>query len=156
MPVLQDAGRSGALTWYSSSLENYPECNSRYMERPWQFGICPPFVGRISYCWKLVLWLIWSSIYVSCVADGMWQLTYLDRQFYRIKTCLDWLEESVTPSGFWPGTFSVMDISLLCSLLFADTRNVFKYRDDRWPKIVEMIDVLQKRKSVIATEINQR
>ena len=82
-------------------------------------------------------------------------LTYLDRQVYSIKTCLDWLEERVTPSGFWPRTFSVMDISLLCPLLFAETRGVFKYRDDRWPKIVEMIDVLQKYGSVIATEINQ-
>ena len=48
-----------------------------------------------------------------------------------------------------------MDISLLCPLLFAETRDVFQYRDSGWPKIVEMIDVLQKRKSVISTEINQ-
>ena len=84
------------------------------------------------------------------------KLTYLDRQVYRIKTCLDWLEARVTPSGFWPGTFSVMDLSLLCPLLYGESRGVFQYRDGKWQKIVEMIDVLQKRESVIATEINQR
>ena len=49
-----------------------------------------------------------------------------------------------------------MDISFLCPLLFAENRGVLQYRDGKWPKIAEMIDVLQKRKSVIETEINQR
>ena len=41
-------------------FENYPESNSRDMEQPLASSVFhPPFVGRISYCWKrLVLWLV--------------------------------------------------------------------------------------------------
>ena len=161
VPVLQDAGR----TLWSSDLiivylfENYPECNSHYMERPLASS-----VFRSTFRWEDQLLLETISTLADSIVNLRLMrsgrndptLTYLDRQVYRIKTCLDWLEERVTPSGFWPGTFSVMDISLLCPLLYGESRGVFQYRDGRWPKIVEMIDVLQKRKSVIATEINQR
>ncbi len=161
VPVLQDAGR----TLWSSDLiiaylfENYPKCCSRDMERPLASS-----VYRATFRWEDQLLLET----INSMADSMVnlrqmrsgrndpKLTYLDRQVYRIKTCLDWLEERVTPSGFWPGTFSVMDISLLCPLLYGESRGVFQYRNGKWPKIVEMIDVLQKRNSVIATEINQR
>ena len=161
VPVLQDAKR----TLWSSDLiiaylfENYPKCCSRDMEWP-----LAGTVYRPTFRWEDQLLLET----INSMADSMVnlrqmrsgrndpKLTYLDRQVYRIKTCLDWLEERVTPSGFWPGTFSVMDISLLCPLLYGESRGVFQYRDGKWPKIVEMIDVLQKRKSVIATEINQR
>ena len=161
VPVLQDAER----TLWSSDLiiaylfENYPESNSRDMERPLASS-----VFRLTFRWEDQLLLETISTLADSIVNlrlmrsgrNDTTLTYLDRQVYRIKTCLDWLEERVTPSGFWPGTFSVMDISLLCPLLFAENRDVFQYRDGKWPKIVEMIDVLQKRKSVIASEINQR
>ena len=160
VPVLQDAGR----TLWSSNLiiaylfENYPEGNSRDMERPLASSVFrPTFRWEDQLLLETISTLADSIVNLRLMRSGRNDptVTYLDRQVYRIKTCLDWLEERVTLSGFWPGTFSVMDISLLCPLLFAETQDVFQYRDSGWPKIVEMIDVLQKRKSVISTEINQ-
>ena len=66
---------------------------------------------------------------------------------------MDWLEERVTPDGFWPATFSIMDISLMCPLMYGEVRDVFQFRTGQWPAIAAMIDALQERPSVKATPV---
>jgi glutathione S-transferase len=75
---------------------------------------------------------------------------YMARQEVRMNSCLDWLEEQATPHGFWPGTFSVMDISLICPLHYAETRGVIQWRNR--PKLTALYDYWQTRPSVCATE----
>jgi glutathione S-transferase len=79
---------------------------------------------------------------------------YVDRQLYRVASCLDWLEQRVTPEGFWPGTFSVLDMNLMFPLLYGEKRGVIDYRGGRWPRIAAMIDHWQTRPSVLATPVN--
>ena len=80
-------------------------------------------------------------------------IPYLDRQESRIALCLDWLEDRVLDAGFWPGTMSIMDISLMCPLLYGEKREVFQFRTGQWPKITGMIDTLQDRPSVVRTPL---
>jgi glutathione S-transferase len=40
--------------------------------------------------------------------------SYLDRQLVRVSSCLDWLEARCSDEEFWPGTFLIMGISLMC------------------------------------------
>lgn len=79
---------------------------------------------------------------------------FIGRQLTRIETCLDWLDQRCTNEGFWPGTFSVMDINLMCPLLFGESRRVFDFRTGRWPSVTNMIDHWQIRPSVAATRLN--
>lgn len=79
---------------------------------------------------------------------------FIGRQITRIETCLDWLDQRCTNEGFWPGTFSVMDINLMCPLLFGESRGVFDFRAGRWPSVTNMIDHWQSRPSVAATPLN--
>jgi hypothetical protein len=53
---------------------------------------------------------------------------YVGRQEVRIASCLDWLECRITPEGFWPGTFSIMDIYLICPLIWGQARGVFNFQ----------------------------
>ena len=78
----------------------------------------------------------------------------MERQIGRVSSSLDWLEQRCTNEGFWPGTLSVMDINLMCPLVYGETRKTFDYRTGRWPKIVELVDRLQSRPSVASTPIN--
>lgn len=80
---------------------------------------------------------------------------YLGRQRVRIGSCLDWLEERITDQGFWPGTFSVMDINLMCPLLYGAKRGTFDFRAGSWPKTVAMIERWEARPSVVATPVNE-
>ncbi len=75
---------------------------------------------------------------------------YMARQEVRMNSCLDWLEEQATPEGFWPGTFSVMDISLICPLHYAETRGVIQWRNR--PKLTALYDHWRTRPSVSTTE----
>jgi glutathione S-transferase len=80
--------------------------------------------------------------------------SFMDRQLKRVEHCLDWLEQRCTPEGFWPGTFSVMDINLMCPLIYGEARNAFDFRTGRWPRITGMVDRWKERPSVKATPIN--
>lgn len=83
------------------------------------------------------------------------EAAYLGRQRQRIGSCLDWLEQRVTPQGFWPGTFSLMDINLMCPLMYGEKRDTFDFRSGRWPNTVAMIERWQDRPSVKATPVNE-
>lgn len=56
-------------------------------------------------------------------------VAYLQRQHSRIQYGLDFLEARATPEGFAPGMFSVMDLNLLCHLVFSEARgDIFPWR----------------------------
>ena len=65
---------------------------------------------------------------------------FMQRQHLRIEYCLDWLEEGITPDGFWTGRFSLMDIGIMCPLIYGEYRDVFDFRTGQWLKITNMID----------------
>ncbi len=77
---------------------------------------------------------------------------FLGRQQARMNSCLDWLEAKVrtqAPEGFWPGFFSVADISLVCALDFADKHQIYKWQDRT--SLKERVEQLSQRPSVTAT-----
>ena len=80
---------------------------------------------------------------------------YMARQEARIVSCLDWLEPRCSQEGFWPGTFSIMDINLMCPLRYGEVRNVFDFRQSRWPNITAMYDYWQSRNTVAATALSR-
>ena len=55
-------------------------------------------------------------------------VTYLRRQRDRIDSCLDWLEKQAACDGFAPGTFSIMDLNLICALGNVDNHKSFEWR----------------------------
>ena len=76
---------------------------------------------------------------------------YMARQEARMSSCLDWLEAQMTPHGFWPGVFSVMDLALICPLDYAETRGVLPWRDR--PKLAAWYQYWRLRPSVVATAV---
>jgi len=44
------------------------------------------------------------------MASGKIENPYIERQYSRITSCLEWLESRITPEGFWPGIFSIMNL----------------------------------------------
>jgi glutathione S-transferase len=89
------------------------------------------------------------------LSAGPVEAPFVTRQLARVRTCLDWLEERVTTEGFWPSTFSVMDMNLMFPLIYGEKRGTFDYRTGAWPTITAMIDRWQTRPSVRATPINE-
>ena len=59
---------------------------------------------------------------------GPQQAPYLQRELDRTQRELDWLEQKATPEGFVPGSFSVLDLNLICALEWADFRQTFAWR----------------------------
>jgi glutathione S-transferase len=87
------------------------------------------------------------------LSAGTTEAPYAIRQRARITACLDWLEQRTTPQGFWPKILSVMDLNLMCALLWGEARGVLAFRTGQWPKIVAMIDRWQSRPSLLATAL---
>jgi glutathione S-transferase len=88
------------------------------------------------------------------LADGITpdNSDYMARQKTRFEKCLDWLEASVTDEGFAPGWFSIMDIALICPLIFCETRDVAAWRGR--PRLEALVDRHRTRPSLLATPIN--
>ena len=95
--------------------------------------------------------LLATGVLIKCGAEGDGSDV-----LGRFAACVDWLEERVTPDGFGPGTFSIMDISLMCPLLYGEARDAFQFRTGQWPAIAVMVDALQERPSVMATPVVPR
>jgi uncharacterized Fe-S cluster-containing radical SAM superfamily protein len=53
--------------------------------------------------------------------------------------------------GFWPGVFSVMDLNLMCALLWGEARGMLVFRAGRWLNIVGVVDRWQSGPSLPAT-----
>lgn len=77
---------------------------------------------------------------------------YLMRQRTRFEKCLDWLEADVTDEGFAPGWFSIMDIALICPLIFCEMRGVAAWRGR--PRLEALVARYQSRPSLLATPLN--
>lgn len=159
VPVFYDRSR---VFWGSDLILQY--VFSTYPETP-PSDVSPPLapiIARQDQHWDdmLVLTTIDSLAdaiinYRLMVAGGPeFQNNFLERQISRVPSALDWLEERCTTEGFWPGTCSVMDINLMCPLIYGEVRKAFNFRTGRWPKIVALVDRLQSRPSVTATQIN--
>lgn len=76
----------------------------------------------------------------------------LARQQVRVNSCLDWLDAKLrtqAPEGFWPGHFSVADISLVCALDFADKHKIYTWQDRT--SLKERVALLNERPSVNGT-----
>lgn len=86
-------------------------------------------------------------------AAGTTDAPYATRQRARITSCLDWLEDRITPQGFWPEVFSVMDLNLMCALLWGEARGAINFHTGQWPRIVAMTDRWQSRPSLLATSL---
>jgi glutathione S-transferase len=81
---------------------------------------------------------------------------YVKRQRARVEECLDWLEARIGAEGFWPGTFSAMDINLLCALLYGEVRKVVSFRDGRWTKIAAWVQRTETRPSIVETTTDRK
>ena len=77
---------------------------------------------------------------------------YLQRHLDRIESCLDWLEERATPDGFVPGWFSIMDINLICPVMYAEKRKIIELRGK--PKLERIIARFSDRPSVASTPVS--
>lgn len=75
---------------------------------------------------------------------------YLQRELARAESCLDWLEQRATAEGFWPGRFSVMDLTLISLLGTIDFRKLMDWRGR--PKLEALVEAFQGRPSIDATK----
>lgn len=80
---------------------------------------------------------------------GPEQAPYLQRELDRIASDLDWLEERVTPEGFVPGEFSILDLNLICTLQWADFRKPFQWHGR--PKLEATVALHGQRESLAST-----
>jgi glutathione S-transferase len=158
VPVLYDAGRRlfGSSLIIQYLFETYPQAETKVGEAP-----LSPSITRPDRHWDdmLILTAIEaladSLVNVRLMAGADTEkIPYLERQVVRVRSCLDWLEPQATPEGFWPGVFSVMDINLVCPLLFGEKRGVFDFRSGPWPNIIAMAERCRGRASLLATPIN--
>ena len=78
------------------------------------------------------------------------QVPYLRRQRNRIDCILDWLAKKVTPEGFAPGLFSIMDLNLICALGNVDNHKTFEWRPGR-PTLTAIMSRYAERPSVKST-----
>lgn len=73
-----------------------------------------------------------------------------ERNASRILNTLDWLENRVSGSGFWPGIMSPHDVVLACILLWTETRGPIDWRSR--PGLEQIVENLRDRQSFKETE----
>ncbi|HEY8565745.1 MAG TPA: glutathione S-transferase family protein [Beijerinckiaceae bacterium] len=161
VPVLYDGDRHlfGSNLIIEYLFETYPTPT----RAP---GVIPlaPSIVRPDRVWddKLVLTAIEAladalvNVRLMTGADEE-SVPFMARQRRRIASCLDWLEPRIEADGegFWPGTFSVMDLNLMCPLLYGEKRGTFAFRTGQWPRVTAMVNRWQSRPSVAATPVNE-
>ncbi|MBI4082361.1 MAG: glutathione S-transferase family protein [Candidatus Lambdaproteobacteria bacterium] len=74
---------------------------------------------------------------------------YRAKEYDRVQSVLDWLEQRATPEGFVPGQFSIMDLNLVITLQWLDFRKVFEWRGR--PNIDRLMAFHQSRPTLVAT-----
>ncbi len=159
VPTLYDRGK---VLWGSNLIIQhlfaaYPEMPGSTTQSP-----LSPSIARQDQYWEDMLTLTTiESMADAIVTYRLMELggstaenTFMNRQLTRVASCLDWLEQRCTSEGFWPGTLSVMDINVMCPLIYGEARKVFNFRVGRWPKIVALVERLQTRPSVASTPIS--
>ena len=78
---------------------------------------------------------------------------YLQRHLTRFESCLDWLEERATAEGFVPGWFSIMDINLICPIMYGEKRKIIKLQGR--PKLESIIARFAGRPSIALTPVSE-
>jgi glutathione S-transferase len=78
---------------------------------------------------------------------------YLQRHLTRIQSCLDWLEERATADGFVPGWFSIMDINLICPIMYAEKRQIIELQGR--PKLRSILARFSGRPSIALTPVSE-
>ncbi len=163
VPVLHDAGHclfgTGLITQYLYATYETPPAPP-----PLSHPLSPPLsptITRADRHWDDLLILeaieTLSNTIVGLrllLADGPLDAPYIGRQRHRVTSCLDWLEARIGSEGFWPGTFSVMDLNLLCPMVWGMARGVITAPPDRWPGIATMLDRWASRPSIVATGLD--
>jgi len=161
VPVLED----GALRLWESDLivdyllRTYPDAKS-----PVASSAQPalsPWLARPECHWQDMATLAMIATCASSMVnlrlmqvDGITpeNSDYMARQKTRFEKGLDWLEATVTDEGFAPGWFSIMDIALICPLVFCEMRGVTAWRGR--PKVEALVARHQGRPSLLATPPN--
>jgi glutathione S-transferase len=157
VPVLYDGDRhlfgSGLILHYL--FQEYPDNPTDPADPP-----LAPTITRADRHWDDMLILTTIDAMADAIMGarihllaGTAEAPYAVRQRIRIDSCLDWLEDRIAPDGFWPEVFSVMDLNLMCALLWGEARGVMEFRTGQWPKIVAMSDRWQSRPSMLATAL---
>jgi glutathione S-transferase len=157
IPVLED----GALRLWESDviidylLRTYPQATgdaqpllSPWLARPERHWEDMAVLAAIAGCATSIVNL--RLMLVDGIDPG--NSDYMARQRTRVERCLDWLESEITDEGFAPGWFSIMDIALICPLVFCETRGVMAWRGRR--KIEALVERTRLRPSLLATPIN--
>lgn len=68
----------------------------------------------------------------------------------RIWSCLNWLDDQATPEGFSPGTFTIMDLKLMCALDFLSAVGKEDWRNRR--NLAGIHERFKLRPSIEATQ----
>lgn len=153
IPVLVDGDRKlfDSTLIVSYLMETYPETGT---ERP----PLSRSVTRPEHHWEDAQVLVALETLMSTIvnlrllgADGVWPQNsqYMARHMTRIDHLLDWIEERVTPQGFVPGEFSIMDMNLICPLDFAEVRGIADWRGRK--NVDRAFEHWQSRPSVATT-----
>jgi glutathione S-transferase len=157
VPVLYDGDRHlfGSALIQQYLFQEYAGCPPRPADPP-----LAPTITRPERHWDDMLILTAIEAMADAImgvrimlASGTADVPYTARQRSRVASCLDWLEQRISPEGFWPEVFSVMDLNLMCALLWGEARGAIDFRTGQWPKIVGMIDRWQSRPSLLATPL---
>jgi glutathione S-transferase len=77
---------------------------------------------------------------------------YLQRHLQRMQSCLDWLEERASEEGFVPGWFSIMDINLICPVMYAEKRKIFELQGRQ--KLAGILARFADRPSIASTPVS--
>lgn len=147
-------------------LRAYPGCKSPEGEPPLAESVTRPD-HHIEDAMVLVTLqtILDNSIHIMIMATGGMDPVKVEphgwvwaRDHERIQSCLDWLEQRATPEGFVPGTFSVMDINLICALAFNERYGLHEFENNPFPypwrnrnNLAAIFDRFQSRPSVQAS-----
>jgi len=74
---------------------------------------------------------------------------YLEREYKRVQSILDWLEQRATPEGFVPGWLSVLDLNLIITVQWVDFRKLFEWRGR--PNIDRLVAFHEHRPTIAAS-----
>ena len=74
---------------------------------------------------------------------------YLEREYKRVQSILDWLDQRATPEGFVPGWFSVLDLNLVITVQWVDFRKLFEWRGR--PNIDKLVAFHEQRPTIPAS-----